>query len=259
MEEEIEQPKKIEPVKISLLRTSIRGPLVVMVLLLTLGLTTLFYFSQDSRADVYGRYVETISEYKYLEMRLIRGLDRYRYSLDADSSAIEAGLMTLREIAVSVSSSMDSYRQEASWSPSVSRADVFEREVLNKVSIARRYMKERRMFLAELETIEGSEAAVKFADSLRLGYAVWPDSAKFDPPMFEKLAKLAQQNMEHTAVFARFDNARSALWAEDLIIDFKDRGRVVQEWKTTLSLVFYLLSIAMLLVTLLLYVRVKND
>lgn len=265
----IVQPKNDEVAQKSILKTSIRGPLVAIVLLLTLGLTTLFYFSQDSKVDIYSRYVESLSEYKFLESRLMRPLERVRYSLDEDPAAIEAGLMTLREIAVSVSASLENSRQNENWGTSVSKVDFFEREVLNKVSVSRRFLKERKAFLESLVGVEqdiekhpdrlAREMYRTITRQLVMGVPLNPESIDVKDSVSSVLAKLSQENLDQMAMWSRIDNVKAILWAEDLIIDFKNRSATALEWKSAMSLIFYLLSLAMLLITLLLYVRVKND
>lgn len=263
MKIQIVQPKSEESPQKSILKTSIRGPLVAMVLLLTLGLTTMFYFSQDTRVDVYSRYIETLSEYKFLEARLMRPLENSKHSLDVDSAAVEAGLMTLREIAVSLSSALENNRADESWVTTVNRVDGFEREVLNKVSIARRFLKERRSYLNELALVLHDEELPKNIEpvvkALIAGKPINPDLIDGQDSLSLVCKKLAQKNLDHMEIWSRIDNSRTVLWVEDLIIDLKARSVTAMEWKYTLSLVFYLLSIAMLLLTLLLYVRVKHD
>ena len=55
-----------------ILKSRINTPLVWGVLLLTLVLTTLFYFSQKQQVEIYSRYVETLSDYKFFETRVMR-------------------------------------------------------------------------------------------------------------------------------------------------------------------------------------------
>lgn len=268
MEIEIKSQNKKESAKSSILKTSIRGPLVVMVLLLTFGLTTLFYFSQDSQNDVYARYIETLSDYKFLETRAMRPMERIRYGFEDDSAAIDAGLMVLRELAVSVSSSMEGYRKDAGWNSLLNRVDMFEREVFNKVSISRRFLKDYRAFSAKLLslhdvawTLPDDERKTLFYCLRTMQFGNSPDQENLDLPdsLKTKLQQLAAENLELATIWSRIDNPKAMLLAEDIIGDLKSRSVVNIEWKATFSLVFYLLSLALLLVTLILYVRVKHD
>ena len=73
-----------------------------------------------------------------------------------------------------------------------------------------------------------------------------------------RLQELLQKNREHSRIWNRLEYSRASLFAEDLILSFKARELVMQERRAMLSLIFYLCSLAMLLMALLLYVRVKR-
>lgn len=252
----------------SLWRQSIRAPLIVIVLLTTFALTILFYFSQDRNGEVYTRYIETLSEYKYLDARLLLEIDRYRYSEMGDSSSIETGIMSLREIAVSVSSSIETFRSVGDWMPAYSQVDVFEREVLHKISLMRRYLKERRMWHNERNEIalgvwqlppQKAKEVLELLEYARLGNVIVDSLPSGIPKELEtQIQRLLEKNRENFRMWNRLEYSRASLYAEDLILAFKARETVMQERRTMLSLIFYLCSIGMLLTALLLYVRVKR-
>lgn len=252
----------------SLWRQSIRAPLILIVLLTTFALTILFYFSQDRNGEVYTRYIETLSEYKFLDARLQLEMDRVRYNDKGDSSAIESGIMSLREIVVSVSTSIETFRSAGDWMPPYSQVDAFEREVLNKISLMRRYLKERRIWIQEWNALSSeiwqspssrTEEIFEILEAARFESIALDSMPKgMSKELSLRLQELLQKNREHSRIWNRLEYSRASLFAEDLILSFKARELVMQERRAMLSLIFYLCSLAMLLMALLLYVRVKR-
>lgn len=82
-----------------ILKSRINAPLAWGVLLLTLVLTVLFYFSQKNQEEVYGRYEETLSEYKFFASRVMQRMERVRV-FSEDTSVLMSSLRSLRETAV---------------------------------------------------------------------------------------------------------------------------------------------------------------
>ena len=50
----------------------LKTPWVWLVLVLTIGLTILFYFSQKPQIVMYSQYIKSLSEYQLLEANLMR-------------------------------------------------------------------------------------------------------------------------------------------------------------------------------------------
>ena len=67
-----------------ILRSRINTPLVWGILLLTLALTVLFYFSQKQQQEVYNRYIETLSDYKFFASRIMQKMERVRIAPETD-------------------------------------------------------------------------------------------------------------------------------------------------------------------------------
>lgn len=249
--------------------SSVRWPLLSMVLLSTFALTALFYFAQGRESELYARYVETLSEYKFLDAHFMRSLERFHYNLEEDSAALEAELMQMREVAVSLASSMENFRADGDWMPEARRTEAFEREVLGKVSVAKRYLQERSFSIARVERFieKASEGASEkdllilrdIRESLRWGEIEISLSETLDSLGAQPLLDtLSQELQEQKKMWRRIDGSRAALWAEELGIDFKMRDREVQERRLFLSLVSYLLSLAMLLSLLVLFVQARR-
>lgn len=254
--------------KSSLLRTTIRKPLVALVLLLALGLTSLFYYSQKRDFDVHAKFMESLHEYKFLDAKLMTSLGRALYDASEDSAAIAAEAMVLREIAVSLYTSADKFRSRDDWMPSENRFNSFEREVINKASMVNRFLRERRAWLRTYHMVNSAVAELpgdqarpifELLDSARLGYPVKADSAAIPDSLKDSLLPLLQKNAEIAVIFDHIAHSRSVLWAEELILDFKAANADLQERNFTISFVFYLFSLVLLLLTLFLYVRGKDD
>ena len=99
----------------NILKKKIKTPLIWIVIVITIGLTSLFYVSQEQQAVVYNRYVENLSEYKFLETRLMRSLEKTRVGSIEDSTKTATQIMSLREIAISISSSIENFRFKEKW------------------------------------------------------------------------------------------------------------------------------------------------
>lgn len=254
--------------KSSFLKTTIRKPLVALVLLLALGLTSLFYYSQKRDFEVHARFMESLHEYKFLDAKLMSSLGRALYDVSEDSAAIVAQAMVLREIAVSLYTSADKFRSQDDWMPEENRFNSFEREVINKVSMLNRFLRERRAWLRDyyvatsaVSELPGDAARPIFAmlDSARLGNVVAADSSAVPDSLKVMILPLLERNAELASLFDHVVHSRAVLWAEELILDFKAANTDSQNRNFTISFVFYFLSLVLLLLTLFLYVRGKDD
>ena len=85
----------------------LKTPWVWLIILLTLGLTALFYVSQKPDLVVYSRHIKSLSDYQLMEMDLMRYMANYRAGYAKDSMKVVSQTMSLREVAVSFSKEMD--------------------------------------------------------------------------------------------------------------------------------------------------------
>ena len=123
------------------------------MIVITIGLTSLFYVSQEQQAVVYNRYVENLSEYKFLETRLMRSLEKTRVGSIEDSTKTATQIMSLREIAISISSSIENFRLQGEWMPPSSDVILFEREIFGKTGAMRQYLARRNNWSREVKII----------------------------------------------------------------------------------------------------------
>jgi hypothetical protein len=243
-----------------ILRSRIKTPLVWGVLVITLGLSVLFYYSQNQQMIVYSRYVETLSDYKFLETRLMRSMEQVRIRGTNDSAAILSQLMSLRETAISVSASAEEFRNRREWMPPDNQFVLFEREVLIWISSVRQYLNVRTDWLIQAKALDKELAVLDSAvtqpiilalDSARGGYNVsLPDPSLLPSSLEEKVRKIFAANAEQVALWNRFDNDSALLRCEDIIQAFKLKSLDDLAMKFRVQQVFYLLSIVLLLFTL---------
>ena len=99
-----------------ILKSRINAPLVWGILLLTLALTVLFYYSQKQQMDVYVRYLDTLSDYKFFSGRVMQKMERVRVASEGNSEELMSSLRGLREIAVSVYAASENDRSIV-WMP----------------------------------------------------------------------------------------------------------------------------------------------
>ena len=121
----------------------LRTPWVWLVIVLTVGLTVLFYFSQKPQLVIYAQHTKSLAEYQLLETSLMRSMERVRSGFGADTLLVQSQTMTLREIAVSFCREMEDLRFLGSDIPASNMTVRFEREVLSKVAGMRRYVSAR--------------------------------------------------------------------------------------------------------------------
>ena len=245
---------------LEVLRSRIKTPLVWGVLVITFGLSMLFYYSQNQQMIVYSRYIETLSDYKFLEMRLMRTMEQVRVRGVVDSVAIRSQLMSLRETAISVSASAAESNNRGEWMPPANQFVLFEREVLVWISTVRKYSNLRILWLVEakmldkdLRTLDSAVSVpiLNALDSAMGGYSVFqPDLNSLPVPLQDKLRRLFVANAEQVILWNRFDNDSALLRCEDLIQAFKLRNLDELAMKFRVQQVFYLLSIVLLLFTL---------
>ena len=68
----------------------LKTPWVWLIILITLGLTALFYFSQKPSVIVYSRYIKSLSDYQLMELDLMRSMNQVRCGYNADSVRVLA-------------------------------------------------------------------------------------------------------------------------------------------------------------------------
>ena len=251
-----------------ILMKKIRTPLIWIVIAITAGLTILFYTSQKQQAVIYNRYVETLSDYKFLEARLLRSLEKTRVDATDDNATVSSQIMTLREIVVSVSSSIENFRQQGDWMPPSVDVILFEREVLSKTGAMRQYVTKRSAWNHNVKAINDSlykilspEAGLLLIslDSMKLGYTpAIPLTTKIPEGLIKEVELLLLENAELAPLWNRFDNDNALILCENLIQEFKMKSLTDHIYKSKVPQVFYFLSIILLLSTLFFVFRSKQ-
>ena len=194
----------------------LRTPWVWLVIVLTLGLTVLFYFSQKPQLVIYGRHIKSLSEYQLLETSLMRSMEHVRSGYGADSLLVQSQTMTLREMTVSFSREMDELRFLGSDIPPSNTISRFEREVLGKVSGMRRYVGARlawhekcRELASKIELLppELRGPTKDILDSARAGIPVArPAELALPDSLTAELDPLLLENGDLAIAWSKFDN-----------------------------------------------------
>lgn len=250
-----ENRNKIRPI----FQRRIQTPWVLAVLLVTLFLTGLFYYSQNQQILVYSGYADTLSDYKYQEMRLRHSMARQRENGSQDSASIISQTMVLREMAVSLSSSAEQLASQGDWMPPISLFILFEKKVLTNVSDVKRYLNLRRRWISELNSfyqkINGKTPGVNRdlwndLEKMRLGETVpLRDFSGLNPELAEELKHIYFMNAETATLWIKIDNDETLLICDTLLQYFKLRQLEELSFKFKIQLVFYILSIFLLLAT----------
>ncbi len=252
-----------------ILKSRINTPLVWGVLLLTLALTVLFYFSQKQQVEIYNRYVETLSDYKFFESRMMRKMEQVRFSPEPDSMLLMSSLRGLRETAVSLYAASESARK-VEWMPPEQDFSLFETSVLSWVASVRRYAPLRAKWLEDVKILvqdlnhwnwKAASPLIEALDSARIGIAVSVDESvlgNVPNALASRYRDLLARNMELAAIWIRIDNDESLVRCENLLQAFKMQTLKTREVKFWIQQVFYLVSIVLLLFTLFFVIRSRK-
>jgi hypothetical protein len=237
----------------NILKKKIKTPLIWIVIVITIGLTSLFYVSQEQQAVVYNRYVENLSEYKFLETRLMRSLEKTRVGSIEDSTKTATQIMSLREIAISISSSIENFRLQGEWMPPSSDVILFEREIFGKTGAMRQYLARRNNWSREVKIINDTlykipeiETGILLSclDSARLGYTPsLPETLRISPEIIANIKDLLAENDDLFILWNRFDNDNALILSENLLQAFKIKSINDEIFKSRVPQVFYFLSI----------------
>ncbi|WP_173382764.1 hypothetical protein [Fibrobacter sp. UBA3629] len=236
----------------------LKTPWVWVIILVTLGLTALFYISQKPEAVVYSRYIKSLSDYQLMELDLMRSMNQVRCGYNADSVRVLAQTMSLRELAVSYSRDMDEFASHGIATPPRPAIAKFEREVFSKVAGIRRYLSVRRAWLnkfesvyAEVSDLPGVSAYLLLSvlDSARFGFPVQQPRGIAPDSLSAKIDTLLAENAELAMAWSRFDNHVAIMSSEEMIQFFQKENMNEMALKAKIPLVFYFLTIVLLLST----------
>ena len=245
----------------------LKTPWVWLVLVLTIGLTILFYFSQKPQIVMYSQYIKSLSEYQLLEANLMRTMDRVRTGYGADTMLMHSQTMTLREMTVSFSRQMDELNVLGTATPPSSMTAHFEREVLSKVSGMRRYTVSRVAWLEKWNLVKSKvhELPVEQAllvedilDSARVGFPVFRKPEMILPDsLSHEVDALFAENNDLAIAWSKFDNDVALMISVDLAQFFQMESLNEMSLKSKIPMVFYFLSLVLMLSTFFFLFRSK--
>lgn len=250
------------------LKSRLQAPWVWLILVLTLGLTALFYVSQKPQMVLYNQYIKNISEYQLLETKLMRTMERVRMGRMTDSAAIQSQIMVLREISVSFSHDMDGLKDVKIKTPPQSSVARFEREVARKLSgVSWYFINRNAWFVARdslLAQMQGLPSNTLFAlysllDSASAGASV-VRPVQFELP--DSLARgvdgLLAFNADLNVAWNRLNSDVTMACSEELVQFFQMENLDEISLKSRIPMVFYFLSIVLLLTTFFFIFRAKQ-
>lgn len=242
----------------------IKTPWVWLVLAITVGLTILFYFSQKPQIIMYSRYMKNLSEYQLQESYAMRAMDRIRLGFDADTVVAQSMTMTMREMAVSFSREMAEIKSLGVHAPSDGAVDRFEKEVLSKVAVMRRYASTRAAWFVDFGRLNDEILSVEpslqrklrlLLDSARAGHLVYLNSgndseiATLPDSLKSEFSALFRSNEELTMAWSRLSSDMAVMYSEDLIQFFRAGNISEISLKSKIPTAFYFLSLVLLLST----------
>ena len=244
----------------------LKTPWVWLIILLTLGLTALFYVSQKPDLVVYSRHIKSLSDYQLMEMDLMRYMANYRAGYAKDSMKVVSQTMSLREVAVSFSKEMDGLH--GIKAPPAYTVNQFERRVMSKIAAIRRYLSVRRAWLDEWDLVYAEAAFLPgniayplqmVLDSARFGFPVEiPRGLEVPDTLAQRITHLLSENVEHSLAWNRFDDHETILSGEELIQFFQQESLNEIALKAKIPLVFYFLTLVLLLSTFFFIFRSKT-
>lgn len=243
-------------------------PWVWLVIVLTIGLTILFYFSQKPQIAVYSQYIKALSEYQLLESNLMRSMEHVRTGFGADSVLVQSQTMMLREMTVSFSRELDEQNSFGIKVPPSVLTSRFEKEVLGKVSGMRRYTAARMAWMESWNKVVEETAKLTpelqrplsvLLDSARAGFSVSLDGSMILPDtLAPKVLALLSENSDLFLAWSKFDNDVTMLYSMDLMQFFQMKTMDEVSLKSKIPMVFYFLSLVLLLSTFFFLFRSRN-
>ena len=241
------------------LHLKIQTPWVWLVFVLTICLTALFYISQKPQGAIYSQYVKSLCDYQYAEVSLMRSMERVRTGAEVDSAVVLSQMMMLREVAVSFDAGVEKLKHAGYSGPSSASVLLFRTNVLAKVSCLRRYLAERLDWFDELEGVyrsiedlptETALPLLRKLDSARVGYDVSPDDQMNLPmPLSASVESLLQENLDLYNAWNNFDNDKTISASDELLHFFQMENLKEISLSANVPLVFYFLSLVLLLAT----------
>ena len=249
-------------------RSKLKTPWIWLVVALTVGLTVIFSLSQKPQMILYSQYIKSLSDFQLLDARLSKDMERARSGYGLDTMKILSETMTLREMAVSFARLMDDLQGLGIERPNANAVSRFEREVLGKVSAARRYLSMRSRWLASWQQVsysvnglpDNQEYVVReLLDSARAGFAVVrPEGLELPDSLQVQLDSLLNANVELALAWTRFDSDVAMLNSEELIQFFQMARLNEIALNAKIPLVFYFLTLVLLLSTFFFMFRSKQ-
>lgn len=240
-------------------KVKMQAPWVWLVIVLTIGLTVLFYESQKPQMVLYNQNIKSLSEYQTQEISLMRSMEKIRMGRSEVSAQALSQIMVLREMSSSFSKKMQELYAMNVDVPPIEKVSSFEREVSKKISFVKLYLSMRhKWFVARDEfVLNNLDMPVKTAaavevilDSASAGFPVIrPQGLDLPDSISMKLDSLLNLNIEQSMTWERFDNDVTILCSEDLIQFFQRMNIDEIALKSKIPLVFYFLSIVLLLST----------
>ena len=249
-------------------RSKLKTPWVWIVVALTVGLTVLFSLSQKPQMVMYSQDIKSLSDFQLLDARLSKDMERARSGYGLDTMKILSETMTLREMAVSFARQMDELQGFGFKRPSSASVSRFEREVLGKVSAARRYLSIRTQWLKSWQQLsygvnglpDNQEYVVReLLDSARAGFPVRiPEGLGLPDTLYYQLDMLLNINLDLSVAWTRFDSDVAMLNSEELIQFFQMERLNEIALNAKIPLVFYFLTLVLLLSTFFFMFRSKQ-
>ena len=250
------------------LKSRLQAPWVWLILVLTLGLTALFYVSQKPEMVLYNQYIKNISEYQLLETRLMRSMERVRMGHMTDSSAIQSQVMVLREIAVAFSHDMEGLQDVKMKTPPASSVARFEREVSRKMSGVAWYFVNRNAWFVSRDSLiaqmnglpsNALSALYSLLDSASAGMNVSrPPQMDLPENLVKGVDDLLASNADLSVAWNRLNSDVTMACSEELVQFFQMENLDEISLKSKIPMVFYFLSIVLLLTTFFFIFRSKQ-
>lgn len=248
-------------------KSKMKAPWVWLVIVLTLGLTALFYMAQNPQVVVYNQYIKNHAEYQLLEAKMMRSMERVRVGKMSDSTLIVSQTMMIREMVSSFVRDMNELGKMKIELPPPSSVNRFEREVSRKLSGVTWYLinrsewfRARDNMMAGVENLTSSslKGLMKLVDSASAGYAVArPPQMELPESIASGIDSLLAMNADLATVWNRIDNEVTMACSEELSQFFMMRNMETLSVKSRIPTVFYFLSIVLLLSTFFFMFRAK--
>jgi hypothetical protein len=244
----------MDPVSANLRSTfqqRLRLPLVGMVLFSVLALTLLYYKLQDTSSLLYFQYLENLTEYKLLDQRIQRDLDRIQFGYLDDTTQLYSNMTILRDLVLTTAANAAEQRSENLLSlPPEELFVQLEQSVASRQALTKRFVANQIAWLHSADSLDSLlQSATANPQTIQDRLVLAKARQSFLGVGSTQLEPLLERKREQLTLWARLQG-QGSLQCEDLSQAFRQLSTQQAQERESFQMLFYLLAMTLVLFTL---------